>query len=42
MFEKLFVEDNQTGGEVTQLDRLVFIGTPVEQTKDLTAMKAQE
>jgi hypothetical protein len=29
---QLFIKDNQEGGEVTQLDYLGFIGTPVGAT----------
>lgn len=30
---QLFIKDNQGGGDKTQLDRLVFIGAPITQTK---------
>lgn len=30
---QLFIKDNQSGGEVTQLDYIGFIGSPVITTK---------
>lgn len=30
---QLFIKDNQSGGETTQLDRLQFIGAPIVTTK---------
>jgi hypothetical protein len=39
---QIFVEDNLGGGEETALKRIVFIGSLLEQTKDLTELKKQE
>lgn len=30
---QLFIKDNQSGGDKTQLDRLTFIGAPITTTK---------
>lgn len=30
---QLFIKNNQSGGEVTQLDQLSFIGSPIVTTK---------
>lgn len=30
---QLFIKDNQSGGDKTQLDRIVFIGAPTITTK---------
>lgn len=30
---QIFIKDNQSGGEVTQLDHIGFIGSPITTTK---------
>ena len=38
----IFVEDNQDGGDVTALKRLMFIGTPIDTTGDLAQIKKHD
>jgi len=38
----IFIEDNLGGADETAVQQIVFYGTPVEQTKDVSLMKEQQ
>jgi thiol-disulfide isomerase/thioredoxin len=38
----VFIKDNLSNSDVTCINRIVFIGTPIEATKDISALKASD